>query len=54
MEAPGTAPGSSPLITKPFIAIDRVAPDKTYIGINAGLLKSLDGLRPPLPTTFAP
>ena len=32
VEAPGTAPGSSPLITQPFIAIVRASPDRPYIG----------------------
>jgi len=35
VEAPGTAPGSSPLITQPFIAIDRASPDLAYIGADA-------------------
>ena len=32
MESPGTAPGSEPCIMGAFIAIVRVAPDKTNIG----------------------
>ena len=32
VESPGTAPGSEPFIMGAFIAIVRVAPDKTNIG----------------------
>jgi len=39
VEAPGTAPGSSPLITKPFIAIDRPKPDPLNIGDHCPFLK---------------
>ena len=33
VEAPGTAPGSSPLITQPFIAIVRANPNRHNIGV---------------------
>ena len=34
MELPGTAPGSEPLITSAFIAIDRIAPNVSYLGFG--------------------
>lgn len=38
MEPPGTAPGSEPIITGAFIAIDRVAPIKSeYKGGTGGV-----------------
>ncbi len=46
VEAPGTAPGSSPLITKPFIAIDRPKPDTTNIGGPWSFLKGGAIMRP--------
>ena len=39
VEAPGTAPGSSPLITKPFIAVVRPKPNNANIGTGRGDLK---------------
>ena len=41
MESPGTAPGSEPRIMGAFIAIVRVAPDKSNIGAGQGLCKRL-------------
>ena len=34
VEAPGTAPGSSPLITQPFIVIVRASPNFSNIGVG--------------------
>jgi hypothetical protein len=42
VEAPGTAPGSGPLITKPFIAIVRASPDPANIGACGKELKGRD------------
>jgi hypothetical protein len=34
VEPPGTAPGSSPLITQPFIVIVRANPNPANIGLG--------------------
>ena len=46
VEAPGTAPGSEPLITQSFIAIDGQAnlSDLPNIGAGGYFLKSADSL----------